>query len=235
MVRSRSCATALGTSARGERPGAGNRRSACHRLGSGRLLRSFLRSLFSSRLLSSCLLCCRLLGCFFSGWLLRGCLLCCGLLGCFFSGWLLRGCLLCCRLLGCFFSCRLLRGCLLCCRLLGCFFSCRLLRGCLLCCGLCRCLRGGLLYFRLSGLRLFRLLLRCCHCFSPSCRHGRQSHGEIRAPWLEPFICARKKGRRSENDSPLPSNANEYGRDRPCRGAKPGNAWVGRCGSAIPN
>ena len=178
MARSRSCVTALGTSARGERPGAGNRRSACHRLGSGRLLRSFLRSLLSSRLLSSCLLCCRLLGCFFSGWLLRGCLLCCGL---------------------------------------------------------CRCLRGGLLYFRLSGLRLFRLLLRCCHCFSPSCRHGRQSHGEIRAPWLEPFICARKKGRRSENDSPLPSNANEYGRDRPCRGAKPGNAWVGRCGSAIPN
>ena len=197
MARSRSCATALGTSARGERPGAGNRRSACHRLGSSRLLRSFLRSLLSSRLLSSCLLCC--------------------------------------RLLGCFFSCRLLRGCLLCCGLLGCFFSCRLLRGRLLCCGLCRCLRGGLLYFRLSGLRLFRLLLRCCHCFSPSCRHGRQSHGEIRAPWLEPFICARKKGRRSENDSPLPSNANEYGRDRPCRGAKPGNAWVGRCGSAIPN
>ncbi len=213
MARSRYCATALGTSARGERPGAGNRRSACHRLGSGRLLRSFLRSLLSSRLLSSCLLCCRLFGCFFSGWLLSGCLLCC-------------------RLLGCFFSCRLLRGCFLCCRLLGCcFFSCRLLRGCFLCCRLC----CGLLYFRLSGLRLFRLLLRCCHCFSPSCRHGRQSHGEIRAPWLEPFICARKKGRRSENDSPLPSNANEYGRDRPCRGAKPGNAWVGGCGSAIPN
>ena len=199
IVHNTFCATALGTSARGERPGARNRRRTCHWLGSGRLLCSFLRSLLCSGLLSGCFLCCRLFGC------------------CFFGGGLLSGCFLCCRLFGC------------------CFFGGRLLSGCLLCCRLCCCLSGGLLYVRLSGFRLFRLLLRCCHCFSPSCRHGRQSHREIRAPWLEPFICARKKGRRSENDSPWPSNANEYGRDRPCRGAMPGNAWVGRCVCAIPN